>query len=822
MNTDRSNKITPQQPFCFVLIPQTRAYLNLWDAVIRPAIENNGMDALRKEEVAQRYDNIMEGVRVHIIDAEVIITVVTGEDATVMYDLGLAHAAKKKVVMMLEQNKQPPANFSHGRILSYDPTDFPQGREELMQRLQSVRQTLQFDDLFPELRIRGRQDLEEYEYLKQTRKTLAIKITPKNCSIFFNNRLLGASPQMIHFNPEADRNVLSVYASTYFEHYQVLSPEDLEASVLEINMDVRDEKKYPERVNSWLMRRREDPDNPVLSRAIGRYLWKHGDLEAARQEMRFCVSKAPEWFSGYDLLGRVEAEDSNYENAKNHFQMVADLNPEDYGAWYYIARTESMAGNYPAALEALERIIVSPKLVESYRQLFCYQDSHFIKQDRDFHNLREEAPEQFQKKFATIVDQLGEIVAAPEPALIDRPSPDIQADEEPQPLPYTLKQLRMANFQCVNGSGVSKIPVDCPWIFLTGENGVGKTSLLQALTIGLYGAEDADRLLTRSNDDCKIDVEIQENGTSYLRHFYWESDHWKTVNPQDKDREALEPAQNILAYGTSRLFMLDGNRMGSQKTQISPVISLLSPGGDLYNIEYWFQMQTLQATNRDSKDFAILSRIEKVKALLVSLMPHVTDIELSGTQVRYKEKGRTVPFDHLAASHKSIVAMIGDMLYRLFESQPETTNPKELQGIVLIDELENHLHPRWQVEFPKLLSETFPKVQFIASTHSVLPFLGAPKGSIFLKVTRDETEGTKVERLDIDVANLLPNALLTSPLFDLDSILPEQNENFASVHTDDDYKEILRQKEREEQLRQFLDEGTQVPKEFLEQNGDDS
>ncbi len=333
MNTNRSKDITSEQAFCFVLMPHDKAYLNLWDAVIRPAIGYSGMDALRTEDIAQRYDNIMEGVRAHIINAEVIIAVVTGEDATVMYDLGLAHAAKKKVVMMLAQDKQPPAHFSHSRILSYDPSDFPRGREALTQWLQSARQTLQFDDLFPELPIRSRQELEEYEYLRQTRQTLTVQVTPKNCSIFFNNRLLGASPQTIQVNPEAERNVLSISATEHFEHYQVLTRDDLEDGVLHINMEPRDKEKYPGRVNSWLMRRREDPDNPVLSRAIARYLDDQGDFEASRQEAHFCISRAPEWFGGYNILGIAEIRVSNYEKAKAYFRIVADLNPDDYVSW---------------------------------------------------------------------------------------------------------------------------------------------------------------------------------------------------------------------------------------------------------------------------------------------------------------------------------------------------------------------------------------------------------------------------------------------------------------------------------------------------------
>ncbi len=549
------------KPFCFVLLPPSKAYLNLWDAVIKPAIENSGMTPLRTADVAQRYEDIMEGVRKQIIDAEVIIAVLTDENPTVMYELGMAHAAKKKVIMLLEQDQQPSPNFSHIRVLSYDPTDFPQTRADLTKWLQSP---LQFDDLFPELPVK-------------------------------------------------------------------------------------------------------------------------------------------------------------------------------------------------------------------------------------------------------------EIAAAPEPLLIAEPSPDIRQDGEVQPLPYTLKQFQIANFHCIVRTGVSDIPVDCPWIFITGENGDGKTSLLQALAIGLNGVQDADHLLDEA--ECVIDVEIQENGVSHLRHFYWENDHWKVL--ASRSIGANEPARNLLAYGPARLSIQGEISMDRERGQNSPVYSLLHQTGNLRNIEHWLKDLTLEGIREDgSKDWGIFSRIEAVKKLLVDLMPHVTEIELKGKNVLYKEKGHWVPAHHLGSGHKSILAMIGDMLIRLFEAQPEVTEPQALKGIVLIDELENHLHPRWQREFPQKLSQTFPLVQFIATTHSVLPFLGAPEGSVFLKVSRDEKEGTTVERLDIDVANLLPNSLLTSPLFELDSIVSRQNNDFSQLYTDDDYQEILRQQEREEQLQRYLDEGVQFPKDFLTQDGE--
>jgi hypothetical protein len=147
--------------------------------------------------------------------------------------------------------------------------------------------------------------------------------------------------------------------------------------------------------------------------------------------------------------------------------------------------------------------------------------------------------------------------------------------------------------------------------------------------------------------------------------------------------------------------------------------------------------------------------------------------------------------------------MIGDMVIRFYQTQKEVIDPSELKGIVMIDELDVHLHPRWQKQLPTLLSETFPKVQFIVSTHSVIPFLGAPPNSVFLKVKRDSVYGTTVKKLKIDIANLLPNAILTSPLFDMDEITNSHNSNFAAIRTEDNFSEIERRDQRDARLKEL-------------------
>lgn len=142
-----------------------------------------------------------------------------------------------------------------------------------------------------------RKDWDDYQYLKEKTKQIKVEVKPMNCSIFLNKRYIKDPGSGIHINPKAKRNILSISATKHFEHYEVITENKLKANHLSIKMSPIDEKEYPERVISWLMKRKNDPDNPVLSRAITEYFWSQDMLDEAKEEAYFCLGKSPEWYS---------------------------------------------------------------------------------------------------------------------------------------------------------------------------------------------------------------------------------------------------------------------------------------------------------------------------------------------------------------------------------------------------------------------------------------------------------------------------------------------------------------------------------------------
>lgn len=83
-----------------------------------------------------------------------------------------------------------------------------------------------------------------------------------------------------------------------------------------------------------------------------------------------------------------------------------------------------------------------------------------------------------------------------------------------------------------------------------------------------------------------------------------------------------------------------------------------------------------------------------------------------------EKNGELLSLNQLSDGEKNMIAMIGDIARRLSMANPNLPNPLEGDGIVMIDEVDLHLHPKWQQKILISLEEAFPNVQFIVTTHS--------------------------------------------------------------------------------------------------------
>lgn len=363
-------------------------------------------------------------------------------------------------------------------------------------------------------------------------------------------------------------------------------------------------------------------------------------------------------------------------------------------------------------------------------------------------------------------------------------------------LPIAIKKVIIKNFNGILNLELESLYVDSQWIFITGENGYGKTSFLQALTIGLFGTKDQNNDLLYNTKDPNIIVEYKNGNQSFIN--------------QTKISE-ITSLKNLVCYGPTRLNIQSSFTKEDELKSLSVTQSLFYAQSTLLNIENRLIIWKLS----NDKKFDYVIKIFK------RLIHYLSDVVLStdNTKILYIEKEpgtnrkyNQVEYLQLASGFRSLIGMVGDMIIRFYLNQPEIENPSDFTGIVIIDEFDLHLHPKLQMELPSKLSAVFPMVQFIVSTHSAIPLLGAPSNSTIIKVNRTKADGITAEVLDIDISKLTPNIILTSPIFDMDTITSKSKKTIEEVRTEDDFDAMQSSdkidkllKDKEKQVKKYPD-----------------
>ena len=349
---------------------------------------------------------------------------------------------------------------------------------------------------------------------------------------------------------------------------------------------------------------------------------------------------------------------------------------------------------------------------------------------------------------------------------------------------FTLKSLYVRDFKGIDKIDLRNIPVDAKWIVLTGENGYGKTSVLQSIAIGLYGNNDGSYKLLP--DESFVMVE----GKCLNLNFFNSSFGYEVY------REYFTVFEGHFAvYGATRL-----NTAGEFSTT---TYNLFYPNGSLVNIEN--ELKEAHAYQP--------AKFELLKYAFCRLIPDLKDIRIDASGgkpiVKYLEQDKEgnsyneVAFEHLAAGFRNIIAVVGDIITRLSPKGElvSLVSFSYMRGIVIIDEIELHLHPRYQKDLPQALTELFPNIQFIVSTHSPIPLLGMPKETVLLNVKRNKEDGVTVERIEIDnIETLNPNIILTSPIFGFSGIFSNALTDMSKLKTEDTWQDAKKDEKLDKDL----------------------
>lgn len=363
-----------------------------------------------------------------------------------------------------------------------------------------------------------------------------------------------------------------------------------------------------------------------------------------------------------------------------------------------------------------------------------------------------------------------------------------------------LRGFSITNFGAIQNISL-EIPSKSNWIFLTGENGSGKTSILKAIATGLCQNNDkGERIADREKyGDFKINI--------LLSNRYFET--LEIITDSNRSHRYKKTVVNgFAAYGPIRLITegdIDSRILkNKRKVERKTTYGLFNSIGILKDFSSGYVLNPKPKYHELIKD-SIIGNLEYI-------LPNIASIEENekGELLFYEyyendiNSNRKLKFKQLPSGTRNFVALILDLLIRLQQQQPDSTDISDYTGVVLIDEIDIHLHPKLQIELVKQLSDTFPKIQFIVSTHSPITLLGAPENSIFIKVEKSQKSGVSIERLiklENEIKFLTPNTILTSDIFDFDFMEKIPNETFEKMYLEDDYDEISKNQELNQRLK---------------------
>jgi hypothetical protein len=320
------------------------------------------------------------------------------------------------------------------------------------------------------------------------------------------------------------------------------------------------------------------------------------------------------------------------------------------------------------------------------------------------------------------------------------------------------------------------------WTVLLGENGCGKSTVLKAIGLALAGSEALHELLGNPSDwvrngadqaSIRLTVRTAENEERVIRLTIVRGDRIDSVIKRNSEGLALLDAALehsnlnyfVAGYGAFRRPPDPDQEQGwsrRHRLRASSLNTLFAGNGGLIGMDQWARRHDYQKGPEGRKIIA---------DALNKLLPGMTfeRIDKESGQLVLKTEDGLVPLRQLSEGYQAMAAWAGDLLYRMSESFTNYNNPLSARGVLLIDEMDLHLHPVWKRRLVEFINDAFPKLQIVATTHSPLSIQQCGEGELFV-VRRDDKQGPVLVSFKGDPSKMRLSELFLSPLVGLPTL----------------------------------------------------
>ncbi len=164
------------------------------------------------------------------------------------------------------------------------------------------------------------------------------------------------------------------------------------------------------------------------------------------------------------------------------------------------------------------------------------------------------------------------------------------------------------------------------------------------------------------------------------------------------------------------------------------------------------------------------SREKEVGEILNDLLPGEARFtgKMEGDEYLFEHCRVSVPLGALSDGYRAYIGWVSDLLYNVSLSAPKGTRLRDAQGVVLVDEIDLHLHPEWQREVVPTVAKVLPNLQFVFTTHSPI-VAGTLSAQNILVLEMDGTGASTIRQLQEPIHGLNADQILVSSYFGLDT-----------------------------------------------------
>ena len=353
-----------------------------------------------------------------------------------------------------------------------------------------------------------------------------------------------------------------------------------------------------------------------------------------------------------------------------------------------------------------------------------------------------------------------------------------------------LKSLELKNYKCFSYLKIdfknstnfrdfsledfdSTNSMEEPWVVFLGENGVGKSSILQAISLCLMG--DFYRKKLDEITPSKLLKNEETNG--YIKLYLVGEKEPISIEFSSDSSDFItnnKSAITLLAgYGSVRVLPKKKIQEEIRTRGSIKVLNLFDYSYSLTDAKKWLLKKSWSST-----DFGKIALTLKDLLLLDAIKDEIQQ-NLKEEEIWILKNGKKESLEQQSDGYKTVIALAVDIMAFFMR---ENVSFELAEGIVLIDELGTHLHPRWKMRIVKSLRNAFPKLQFIVTTHEPLCLRGLKEGEVIVLTKDIENNIIPITELP-DPSKFRVDQLLTSPFFGLSSaIAPETEQLFNEYY----------------------------------------